>query len=160
ALIAAAALVVSAATADAQLLVPFLAKAGIKTATTKAKDSLGADAHLTSLAAFGNLQQGGFTLEFNLETGEATAWGYTFYSPTQSAGSTIGVVQLPIIGFQTQSLGNAVQLPAFLNGELDTTGAYSNSDQMIAQLKTDTAFMRYRSELPGAKPQLVTLGQL
>ncbi len=153
-------IVFGTAVARAQLLVPFLSKAGYRTALTKAKDSLGADARLAFVATVGSLEQSGFTLEFNLENGQATAWVYTFYSPSQSTSASLGVVQIPILGFQTQSIGQAIPLPPVLSLELDTTGTYVSSDRMIAQLKTDTTYSRYHMELPGAKPTFVTLGQL
>ncbi|MBS1911923.1 MAG: T9SS type A sorting domain-containing protein [Bacteroidetes bacterium] len=151
---------VAASAARGQFLTPFTAKAGIPTAASKARDSVGTDAQLAFIATFGHLSQSGLTLEFNLDNGDADGWGYTFFSPSQSKSATLGVVKLPVLGFQTQSLGSGLPVPSQLNLALDTAGAYSNSDQMIARLKQDTTFSRYRTELPNAKPQFITFGQL
>lgn len=153
-------LLLANARTEAQIFLPFLSNSGLPTATTKAKDSIGADAKLALIATFGALEQGAFKLEFNLNNGKADAWLYNFFSPSQSTSATLGVVQIPILGYQTQSLGSAIPLPAIVNQELDLTGQYSNSDQMIAQLQKDTAFQRYRTEMPNSKPAIVTLGSL
>lgn len=144
----------------AQILMPFNSNEGARAALQKAKDSIGADAHLTFVATFGNLSQGPLSLEFDLNEGAATAWAYSFHSSSAAKTATIFVVKLPLIGFNTQSLGQAVPIPAQFDNALDTSGAYAGSSAMIGVLKEDTAFQRYRAELPGAKPGLITLGQL
>ncbi len=148
------------AVSRAQILLPFNSNEGVRAALQKAKDSIGADAHLTFVATFGNLSQGPLSLEFDLNQGTATAWAYSFHSPSAAKTATIFVVKFPLVGFNTQSLGQAIPIPAQFDNTLDTSGAYAGSGAMIGVLKEDTTFQRYRMELPGAKPGLITLGQL
>ncbi len=143
-----------------QLLVPYLVKGGIRAAMAQAKDSLGADARLVFAGTFGRFSQSIFSFEFNLSNGRSTVWGYTFYSPASGRSSTYGVLQVPLLGFQVQSLGGVLPLPQSLDMALDTSAAYFNSDKLISQLDKDSTYNSYRDRLPEAEPLLITLAHL
>lgn len=147
--------------ANAQLqFTPYLAKEGISTATTKAKDTLAADAELTYIATLGDLNYNDqFTSQFDLDNGKAGAWGYVFYSPSKQQSVTIVVVKI-IIVYQAFGIDLPIPLPGDLITTLDPSLTYSNSDALVKQLKADTAYARYRTEYPDVKPSLLTLGQI
>lgn len=44
--------------------------------------------------------------------------------------------------------------------ELDVSGSYADSDDMLVRLEADTAYQRYRSQLPGSNPAFLSLSQL
>ena len=135
----------------------FPALEGISAAREMAVDSIGTDAELVMIATLGELDLQGFTLSFDLESGKAMAWIYSFRGDTSSSLFSVAVVRL--FGFQTFSAG-AVPLPATnLLQQLSTAGDYADSDQMAQILHTDETFIRYMADLPGSLPSFITLGQ-
>jgi hypothetical protein len=136
-------------------------KEGIATARSIAVDTLGSDAELMYVVAFGDLQLDDPPLSstFDLSNGKSNTWAYVYRSESQNRTTVVVVVKLLII-FQGFSLGDIpFQIPT-LGSSLVTTGAYANSDTFVERLKTDSTYNKYRSDLPGALPDLISLGEL
>jgi hypothetical protein len=136
---------------------PYLAKEGMQTAAKAAKDSLASDAVLIYIGTFGDFEAQGVTTKFDLNNGKASVWGYVYYSPSLDKSLTIVVVKVLIVyqAFVVSDLPLPVQ-PA--DESVDVSGSYANSDKLVQRLKTDTAFTRYHSELPDARPDFVSYG--
>jgi len=153
--------VLSSQHADAQLqFTPFLATEGIPTATTKAKDTLAADAELTYIATLGDFNYNdAFTSQFDLTNGKAGAWGYVFYSPSKGQSMTFVVVKILVL-YQAFGIDLPIPIPVDLISTLNPSLTYANSDALVTRLKTDTAFAHYRTEYPDVRPNYITLGQI
>lgn len=135
-------------------------KEGIPAATKKAQDTLAKDAILVGVGTVGSLNVSGIDLTFDLTNGNATAWVYLFYSPSLQKSLPIGVIKLFVI-YQAIGIGELpLPIPDGLTDALDLDGQYSNSNQMVKRLETDTAYQRFRTELPGAKPNFLSLAEL
>lgn len=139
----------------------YLMKQGLQAATRLAKDSLGNDARLMYVGTFGEFtaEQVGFSTEFNLDNGKANLWGYVFHSEAKKETRIIGVINL-VFSYQAIDLGGFPFPIVISNTALDTESPYSNSDAFVARLKTNEVFLKYRSDLPGAKADLISYGEL
>ncbi len=142
---------------------PFLAKDGLSSATSAARDSLGDDATLMYIGTFGDyeIDLGSFTLHtvFDLTNGKANTWGYVFYSKSQDRTLVFAVVKL-VAFYQAFGLG-ALPFPARLSDTaLTLSGTYGNSDAFVNRLMEDSIYNSFRIEYPDATPDLVSLGQL
>ncbi len=145
----------------AQLDFGFIALQGLPAAEEQARTDMGSDAYPVLIASTGTLQveELPLPLEFNLNNGKATVWMYVFYSPSSEEFGTYIVAR--IIGYQVFPVGTLpIPLPGEFITEVNATGTYADSDDMIGRLKADTAFTKYRSDLPNAQPGFVTFGQL
>lgn len=145
----------------AQLDFGFIALQGLPAATEQAQTDMGSDAYPVLIASTGTLEleQLPLPLEFNLNNGKATVWMYVFYSPSSEEFGTYIVAR--ILTYQVFQLGALpFPIPGELVNEVNTNGNYADSDDMIGRLKMDTAFIKYRSDLPNAQPGFVTFGQL
>lgn len=135
-------------------------KEGIPAATKKAQDTLAKDAILVGVGTVGNLNFSGINLTFDLQSGNATAWVYLFYSPSLQKSLPIAVIKLLVI-YQAVGIGEIpLPIPDGLTDTLDLNGQAANSNQMVKRLETDTAYQRFRQELPGAKPNFLSLAEL
>ena len=137
----------------------FTAREGIETATTTAKEALGNDAELIMIATPGSFDYQGLNLSFDLNTGKSNIWMYIFHSP--SSGELASYMVVRLLTYQTFDLGTVpFPLPDTLINSVDMSGTYANSDAMVNRLKTDTAYQKYRKDLPDAKPQFISIGQM
>ena len=146
---------------------PFLSKEGLSKAESVSKDSLGAaDGMLTTIisadpsmidsADIGSLP---FTLgKFDMETGKASAWVYSFYSPSKMKTASALVAQLPFVGFQaiasTDSLDSGDVAPTTV---LDVSGDFANSDKLVQQVKANPSYQSFHTQYPDVTPSLVML---
>jgi len=135
-------------------------KEGIAAATKKAQDTLAQDAILVGAGTVGDMEFSGIQLTFDLQTGNATVWVYLFYSPSLQKTMPIAVIKLFVI-YQAMGIGEIpLPIPDGLTKAMDMAGQYLNSNQMVKRLETDTAYQRFRSELPGAKPSFLSVAEL
>lgn len=135
-------------------------KEGIDAATKKAQDTLAKDAIFVGAGTVGSMNFSGIDLTFDLQTGNATAWLYLFYSPSLQKTMPIGVIKLFII-YQAFGIGEVpLPIPDGLTSAMNVSGQYFNSNQMVKRLETDTAYQRFRKELPGAKPSFLSVAEL
>ncbi|MCB0712929.1 MAG: hypothetical protein KDD67_11425 [Ignavibacteriae bacterium] len=150
-------LLYSAVEADAQFT--FTALDGLPTAQTTAEGSLGSDAELVLVGAPGSFEYQGFNLSFDLASGESNVWGYVFRSA--SSGDLVTLMVVRLFAYQAFELGSVpFPIPDNLITTLDYSGTYANSNSMVGRLQNDTAFQKYRGDLPEAKPQFVSFSQL
>lgn len=135
-------------------------KEGIAAATQKAQDTLAKDAILVGGGTVGDLDFSGINLTFDLKTGNATAWVYLFYSPSLQKSLPIAVIKLLVI-YQAIGIGEIpLPIPDGLTDTLNMDGPYINSKEMVKRLETDTAYQRFRQELPDAKPSFLSVAEL
>lgn len=136
----------------------FSALDGLPTARAEAESVLGPDAIPVIIGAPGEfeLQDIPIPIEFDLETGKATLWGYVFYSPSEQQFRSFAVVRL--FTYQVFEVGDLpIELPGDLVTEVNTDATYADSDNMINRLETDTAYQKYRTDLPDVKPTFAML---
>jgi hypothetical protein len=136
---------------------PYLAKEGMQTAAKAAKDSLASDAVLIYIGTFGDFEAQGVTTKFDLDNGKASVWGYVYYSPSLDKSTTIAVVKFLIVYQAIVVPDLPIPFPP-ADKSVDMSGSYANSDKLVQRLKTDTAFTRYHTELPEARPDFVSYG--
>lgn len=137
----------------------FTALQGLPTAQSEAQTSLGTDAYPVLIGAPGNFEYQGFPLKFDLESGSSSVWGYVFYSPSKEEFASFIVIR--VIAYQAIAIGSLpFPIPVEIAGRLTTTGPHADSDKMLLRLENDTAYQRYRSDLPDAHPTFVSLSQL
>jgi hypothetical protein len=157
---AAALLLLIAPASRAQFVTsPYLSNEGLPTGQQVARDSLGNDARLTSIAGVvANIDPFG-TSKVTLESGKADVWVYSFYSPAKRMVIPVGVVNLAVLGFQgggqpesIDSVDESARRDTML---LDLTGQYASSDKVYNAIKNDTAFVRHQQEFPGFEPQFM-----
>lgn len=152
--------VCAATTSQAQLGgFNFAALEGLPAAQEEAETALGSDAYPILIGTPGEFEFQGLPIEFDLKSGNSTIWGYVFYSPSSEEFASYVVVR--ILTYQVFELGTLpFPVPNELINELKTNGQYANSTQMIKRLASDTAYTKYRSDLPDAKPGFVTFSGL
>ncbi len=137
----------------------FTALEGLPAAQSSATTALGSDATLVLVGAPGAFEYQGFDLSFDIGTGTSNVWGYVFHSDASGEFATFIVVRVFV--YQAFELGSLpFPLPGGLDAELDVSGTYADSDDMVARLETDTAYLNYRQDLPGAAPQFLSLSRL
>jgi hypothetical protein len=159
AFLASAAVLLAAPAAWGQFVSPYNAEEGIPTATQIMKDSMAADAIMTSMfAAVSTIQPIG-TSSNNLQNGKSDLWFYNAYSPSKRQIITVGLVYAPLLGGFRGS-GTPMSIDSVGVGdtvELDRSGAYAASNKIYDQVKTDTAFIRHQQQFPGFQPQYMGL---
>jgi len=143
----------------AQLSTPYRADEGLPTGTQVAKDSLGSDVVLTSMAATVTTLDPFGTSTVNLETGKGDLWTYDFYSPSKHKVIGVRVVNAPLLGgFRGTGVTDSNNIGSSQTLELDMSGQYAGSDKVYDRVKTDTAFIRFRQQFPGVEPDSLMLG--
>lgn len=144
---------------DARGQFDFTALQGLPTAQAEASSTLGADAYPVLIGAPGDFEFQSFPLTFDLESGRSSLWGYVFFSPSKQEFASFVVVR--VIAYQAFAFGSLpFPVPAENLGRLNVSGQHADSDKMILRLETDTAYQKYRSDLPGAKPTFLSLTRL
>jgi len=140
------------ARAEAQLAIGMSFKDGINAAKKFATDSLGSDAVLVAGGTIGGQEFSGITLEFDDKSGKATMWAYVYYSKTKNQSLPVLVA---LGGLLVQVLPVPLPLPDGLLSPLDVALPYIGSDKAVAQMKNDTAYVRFKKEIPDKKPDFV-----
>lgn len=120
-------------------------KDGIAASKKFAVDSLAGDVVLIAGGTVGGQEFSGIKLDFNDKNGTATMWVYVYHSEIKNDNITVIVA---LAGLLVQSFALPVPIPQSSIIELNMKLPYINSDKMVAQLKLDTAFKRFKIERP------------
>ncbi len=142
----------------------FPVQEGMSDASQHAEESFAADARLILVGALGDTTVSGaggpVELRIDLTTGMANAWAYAFYSSSLDSIATYVVVDIPMMGRQVFDGFLPASPPPGTESGVDTSAPFLPSDRMVARLKEDTTFARYRTDIPFRQPHLIGIRQL
>src|SRR5690349_16042675 len=136
-------------------LVPHRAHDGLPFAVAVGRSLLGSDATLVFIGAIGDdtyeINGMQIPLRFYPDSGTATAWVYQFYSPSRVEHALVVAIDIPSMGFDAFEAQSPLPIPE-LTQSIATGLPYAGSDMMIARLKSDSTYQRYRTDYPSARP--------
>jgi hypothetical protein len=173
ALIVAGFILVAALDARSQIFRPFFIHNGYASAYDKARDTLAADAYLVYAGTFGDLDlsEQGIPVVLNfyqdeeapsglaVTPGQADAWGYVFYSPSQQRTVSLVVLNSFFLGgYFAQGVPVDLPLPDRLVDTLDLAIDGTHSDSLMARVKRNDTYVAYHGQYPMKQPSFVTLG--
>lgn len=140
---------VFAGSAEAQLVQKYKAKEGEGKARTTFEESYG-DSDLMMVGAVSGEYEGvPIKLEFDMRTGEASAWMYMFHSSENDTNETYVVVK-SIMGMQVipVDVGNlGISLPFEPTESLDDV-TWINSDELMDSIRTNRKFTDFMDVFP------------
>jgi hypothetical protein len=146
-----------------QLLTQFKASQGISTAIAVVKDSGMTQPELIAVGTFtGTLPMGPvqIDLEYDLDNGKATAWGYFFRSATnRDSIKAIGVISIPLLGYAGMEIP-LEDLPDIPASQPDSAlpAIWMDSDEMVQNLKKNIDYSDFIKTYPETKLRLLGLG--
>lgn len=137
---------------EAQLIQRYHSQQEIATARTVAKDSIGAEAKLIAIATAGEIDLSaigfpGTFAGFEEANGTSSVWAYQFSTPDGLQEGAVVVINSGLFPqIRRVERGN---LYGVAPREVPVDEMYSDSDQLVARLRTNSLFTSFRAEFPG-----------